>query len=103
MFEITKYTREISYKERNQITEGCTTNQDDLFPEVMESFETLEAAREALKAYETEVVAFSSACPYYSVTEYCIVENERDEDGEIVDGGDIWEFTAMKPEDEWRR
>jgi hypothetical protein len=37
-----------------------------------------------------------SAGTYYLVTEYCVEENEYDEDGEWVSGGDVLEFSHME-------
>ena len=44
-YEIMKNYREISYKNRDEIREGCTMEQADQEPEMMESFDSLEAAR----------------------------------------------------------
>ena len=35
---------------------------------------------------------------YFAVTEYCIEENEYDEDGELESEGSVWEYSEMKIE-----
>ena len=68
---------------------------------MVESHENLDAARRALRSYKTEVARMSGPVPYYHVMEYCIIENEYDEDGELIRGGDAWEFSEMPPADTW--
>ena len=52
-FEIVKTTAEISWKERNEIKEGCTMY--DVDPEKIASFGTKEEAEKELKKYKTDV------------------------------------------------
>lgn len=95
-YELRKNTREISYKERNEITEGCTLNQMDQEPEIIESFDSKEEALKKLENKESEICQLSGgAGAYYSVTEYYVEENEYDEDGEWVEGGDVYGFSKM--------
>lgn len=54
-FEIVKTTAEISWKERNEIKEGCTMY--DVDPEKIASFGTKEEAEKELKKYKTDVCA----------------------------------------------
>ena len=93
-YEIIKTEKEFTYKERNDIETGCTTYED---PEILASFETLDEAKEALKKYETETWIGSSA--HYNslatIAEYSIQENEYDEDGEWISGGDVWDTTEL--------
>ena len=90
-FEIVKTTAEISWKERNEIKEGCTMY--DVDPEKIASFGTKEEAEKELKKYKTDVCASGSL---FTVEEFSIQENEYDEDGEWIGGGDIWKFTPME-------
>lgn len=83
-FEIVKTTAEISWKERNEIKEGCTMY--DVDPEKIASFGTKEEAEKELKKYKTDVCASGSL---FTVEEFSIQENEYDEDGEWIGGGDI--------------
>ena len=76
-FEIVKTTAEISWKERNEIKEGCTMY--DVDPEKIASFGTKEEAEKELKKYKTDVCASGSL---FTVEEFSIQENEYDEDGE---------------------
>ena len=43
--------------------------------------------------YKTDVCASGSL---FTVEEFSIQENEYDEDGEWIGGGDIWKFTPME-------
>ena len=54
-FEIVKTTAEISWKERDEIKEGCTMY--DVDPEKIASFGTKEEAEKELKKYKTDVCA----------------------------------------------
>ena len=96
MFEIKKNTIEIAYKKRKEITEGCTLTQSDQEPEVIKSFESKEDALRELNKYQSEIqIHYGNAGKFYSVTEYYVEENEYDEDGEWIGGGDVWEFSKM--------
>jgi hypothetical protein len=95
-YEVVKNTREISWKKRNEIGKGCTLNQDNQYPETLESYEDKAAALEALKKYESEVYKTSGRIgTLYLVTEYYVEENEYDEDGEWIGGGDVWAFAPL--------
>ena len=95
-YEIKKATREIrGYKNRNKIGEGCTLEGNDIFDEIVKSFDSKDEALNALKAYKSEI---DIAGDLYMVTEYFVQENEYDEDGEWIDGGDIWEFSPLPEE-----
>ena len=98
-FELKECTREIKYKERFEIAAGCTANQDDCESKLIKSFDSKEDALEELKNYKTEINSFSSNTgTRYNVTEYYVEENEYDEDGDWVAGGDVWEFSKMEIE-----
>lgn len=94
-FEIIKNRREISYNDRAEIREGCTLEQADQEPERLESFDNLEAAREALKRYKSKVEKLSGAGTFFSVTEYYIQDAEYDDCGDWIGGGDVWDFAGM--------
>ncbi|MBD5543745.1 MAG: hypothetical protein HDR01_05775 [Lachnospiraceae bacterium] len=98
-YEIRKNTREISYKKRAEIKEGCTLEQDNQEPEIIKSFDNKGEALSELKQYKSDICKLSGgAGTYYAVTEYYVEENEYDEDGEWVSGGDVWEFSKMQIE-----
>ena len=88
-FELMKNTADVSEK---NICEGCTLNFDWLYPECLKVFDNLEDARKELNNYLTEYKN-SASTGKVNVTEYYIVENIYDEDGEFVSGGDIWDFS----------
>ena len=47
----------------------------------------------------TNITKFgSSGGVFFKVTEYYIEENEYDDDGEWISGGDIWKFSKMPSE-----
>lgn len=95
-FEIIQNRRQIDRKKRAEIRAGCTTRQDDQWPDVMKSFDNLEDALESLKGYTSSIFEqTASTGRYYTVTEYYVQENEYDEKGEWV-GGDIWEFSPFQ-------
>lgn len=79
------------------IVEGCTVSGDDIFSELVKSCDTLEKAREALKRYKTDITYYAGNVEdYYLITEYYILPEIYDEDGEIIESGDIEEITKMK-------
>lgn len=80
----------VEVKDIKKYEQGITTKQDNQEPNVEESFDTLEEAKESLKNYTTEITKMSG---YYLITEYYIEENVYNEDNEWVDGGDIWEYS----------
>lgn len=100
-WNIYKATREIKERDISEIVQGCTFFCDDVFEELIKSCDTLEEAREALGKYKTDITAYDG---YYLVIEYCILPETYDEDGEIVESGDIEEITEMKisvEDEEW--
>lgn len=96
-FDIKRNTIEISYKDRMDIKPCCTLDNIDSDPEIMESFDTKEAAIEALKKYSTDISTFSSPNgQVFAITEYYIEENEYDEDGDPIICNDVWEESKME-------
>lgn len=100
-YNVYKATREIKERCISEIVQGCTFFCDDVFEELIKSCDTLEEARETLKRYKTDITAYDGC---YLVTEYCILPEIYDEDGEIVESGDAVEITEMKisvEDEEW--
>ena len=95
VFEVVKNTREV--KNLTDITNGVTLQQDSYFPEIIDSFDTLEEAETELSKYTSEIDELSGGNgKFYTVTEYYVQENTYDDDGEWRDGGDIWAFAPFK-------
>ena len=95
-YELKKNTREMSFKERKEICEGCTLDQRDMEPELIGSFEDKEEALAELRKYESDVRTFRTAVgTMYLVTEFYVEENIYDEDGDFVEGGDILDYSKM--------
>lgn len=100
-FEIKKFSAEI--KNRNEIKTGCCT--DDVEPESVVKFATLEAALKELKKekYKPTCVYMGGAVPFYRVTEYMVECYEENEDGEFVSGSDfdsVYDFAFDAETDE---
>lgn len=104
-WNIYKATREIKERDISEIVQGCTFFCDGVSEELIKSCDTLEEAREVLKKYKTDIIYYSGnteGC--YLITEYCILPEIYDEDGETVESGDIEEITEMKisvEDEEW--
>lgn len=98
-YELIERTAEI--KDKGAIKPGCTvdvalsTPGYDDEPITIKSFASLEEAKEELAHYKTSVRKMSGhdGKRYYLVTEYMIEENEYDNDGEWISGGDDWAFS----------
>ena len=84
------------FREENEAVEGRTLQQRDQEPEVLEVFDTLEEAREALKKYKGSVEHVRNVVPFYPVTEFYIEQNEYDENREWISGGDVWDFAERE-------
>lgn len=82
----------IEVRKKADIVEGCTLQQNWQEPEILEVFESLEEAKEALVKYESAVRWMDSTIGFYAVEEFYIEENEYNKDGEWLSGGDVWEF-----------
>lgn len=92
-YNVYKATREIKERCISEIVQGCTFFCDGVSEELIKSCDTLEEAREVLAKYKTDITPYDGC---YLVTEYCILPEIYDEDGEIVESGDIEEITEMK-------
>ena len=98
-FELKANTIEVKYSIRDEIKEGITTTEDDRDDKVIASFDNLEDAKAELSKYDSSIRELSGgAGKYYEVREYYIEENIYDDDGEWIDGGDIWDFSKFKIE-----
>lgn len=90
-YEIVKKSKEITWKDRKEIAEGCTM--DDAEPETIASFETLEEAKKELKKYKTRIYEMGGMVgKLFEVEEYMIVESD---DWEICD---VCEISKMEIE-----
>jgi hypothetical protein len=95
-FELFKNDIEINWRDKDKIVEGCTMEQGDCDPELIKSFDNKDEALKELKNYKTDIRELSGNLgKYYEITEYYIQENTYDEDGDFVEGGDVWEFSQM--------
>lgn len=83
-------------RKESETEEGCTLQQRNQMPEVLESYNTLEEAREELKKYKGSVEYIKDVVPYFQVVEYYIEQNEYDEDDEWISGGDVWDFAERE-------
>ena len=92
-FEIVKNTIEIKGTNRDLITAGCTQDQSDANPEIINSSATKKDALEALKSFRTDINELSGGS-LYVITEFYVEENIYDEDGEWVSGGDVSAYTV---------
>ncbi len=93
---IKKYEVMENAAEVKEYEEGCTVILPDICPKTLASFDNLEEAQEELKKHSCGGYRFGSgAIARYAITEVYIQENIYDEDGEWMDGGDIWEFAKL--------
>lgn len=100
-YNVYKATREIKERDISEIVQGCTFFCDGVSEELIKSCDTLEEAKEVLAKYKTDITAYGGC---YLVTEYCVLPEIYDEDGENVESGDIEEITEMKigvEDEEW--
>lgn len=100
-YNIYKSTREIKERCISEIVQGCAFFCDGVSEELIKSCDTLEEAKEILTKYNTDITAYDGC---YLITEYCILPEIYDEDGEIVESGDTVEITEMKisvEDEEW--
>lgn len=100
-YNVYKATQEIKERDISEIVQGCTFFRDGVSEELMKSCDTLEEAKEALGKYKTDITPYDGC---YLVTEYCVLPEIYDEDGEIVESGDTEEITEMKisvEDEEW--
>lgn len=78
------------------VREGFTLNQDgDIFNEIVATYDTEDEARADLAKRKTTIDEYSYIVTTYKVQEYYIEVDEVDEDGEVIELGDILEMTPM--------
>lgn len=94
-YEVKENTIEVNYKNRKSIKAGVSLESENQEPVTIVSCETLEEAQEELKKLKTDIKENHYNTTFYTVTEYYIEENEYDEDGDWVTGGDIYDFSEM--------
>ena len=90
-YEIIKAQKEIAYKNRMSIKQGCTL--DDW--QTINSFGTFEDAKIAFEGLKLKSDIWYNG-NVYLVIEYAIQCNEYDTDGDFITGGDILEISEMK-------
>jgi len=96
-YEIIKNSIEVPYKRRKEIEEGITLTERNISnPETVGSFDTLEEAKLNFRGLKSNIKELSGPIgTYYLVEEYCIEENSYDEDMNLAESGDIWEFSKL--------
>ena len=94
-YEVKENTIEVNYKNRKSIKAGVSLESENQEPTIIASFDTLKEAQKKLKELKTDIKENHYNGTYYNVTEYYIEENEYDEDGEWLTGGDIYDFSEM--------
>ena len=90
-YEIIKAQKEIAYKNRMSIKQGCTL--DDW--QTINSFGTFEDAKIAFEGLKLKSDIWYNG-NVYLVIEYAIQCNEYDTDGDFIASGDILEISEMK-------
>ncbi len=90
-YEIIKAQKEIAYKNRMSIKQGCTLD----YMQTINSFRTFEDAKIAFKGLKLKSEIWYNG-NVYLVIEYAIQCNEYDTDGGFIAGGDILEISEMK-------
>lgn len=91
-YEIIKAQKEIAYKNRKSIKQGCTL--DDCGAQIVNSFASLKDAKAAFKTLKSDI--WWDNGNLYLITEYALQCNEYDADGIFITGGDILEISEMK-------
>lgn len=95
-YELREKEIEVRFKNRNKIKPGCTADLGlDTDSELIKSFDDRDEAEEALREYKSSIREVGSV---YLVKEFYVEENDYDDDGEWISGGDIWGFSEMKIE-----
>ena len=88
-YEIIKAQKEIAYKNRKSIKQGCTLD----YVQTINSFETFEDAKAAFKSLKSDIWYNGNV---YLVIEYAIQCNEYNVNGDFIASGDILEISEMK-------
>lgn len=101
-YEIRRVDAEVALKDRKMIEPGMAQQYNieksgNGDTDLIASYDSIEEAKADLKNRKSSVRLTSSfSSKYYLVEEYFIEENEYDEDGEWINGGDIWEYSEME-------
>lgn len=90
-YEIIKAQKEIAYKNRKSIKQGCAL--DDCCEQTINSFKNLKDAKAVFKDLKSDIWYNGNL---YLVIEYAIQCNEYDADGDFIAGGDILKISKMK-------
>lgn len=87
----------VQLKDKKDIHEGCSLEQEWMDPELIRSFDEKDKALEELKKYSTVVEKTRpfAGRAFYEVKEYFVEEVEYNEEGDIVNSGNIWEYSRM--------
>lgn len=97
VYEIKKGEVEFKAKEVETVEAGMITSRECFESDLIETFSTLEEAKEELKKYKSTAENMGMMNGRIILAkEYFIEENTYDEDGEWVDGGDILEFAELE-------
>ena len=92
-YEIIKAQKEISYKNRKSIKQGCTL--DDCRIQTINSFVNLKDAKIAFEGLKLKSDIWYNG-NVYLVIEYAIQCNEYDTNGDFIASVDILEISEMK-------
>ena len=95
VYEVKRFSAEIGTKDRKNIKNGCCLL-EDVEPETIKKFDTMEEAVEELKKHQPSCRYYSNAVPFYEVEEYVVDIHTEDEDGEFLCGSDfdsVYDYT----------
>ena len=84
-FRILVNTKTFNYKNRKEISLGCTIDEPE--PEILETFENEEEALKALEEYKSYIIKYNNGL-LFEVVEIALESYEADEDGEFLSGSD---------------
>lgn len=95
-FELRKGYVEVRSKDLKNVSDFPIFDQSVIVTQLIKSFDSLEDAKKALSKKESDIYKFQSHGLYHcGITQFFIEENEYDEDGEWVSGGDVWGWTPL--------
>lgn len=97
-YVLKKDSIEVKYKDRKEIAPGVVLSSDNQEPETIKLFNNKEDALKELQKYKSSIAKHTYNGTIYVVEEYYVEENTYDEDGEWLEGGDVWEFSQMEIE-----
>lgn len=95
-FEILKNSIEVAWKNRKEIKEGITLTANEQYSKIVAILDTLDEAKVELQKYKSSIRELSGgAGKYYLVEEYYIEENSYDENGNLIECGDVGEYSKI--------